>query len=146
MSFRAAVILFQDDKIALIERHRSDLHYFTYPGGHVEKGETAEQAAVRETEEELGIKVKIQKLLAEIWWHDKPQFYYLVEKVSGVFGTGMGEEILDPHPGRGTYKPVWVPVEALRDLPVLPRSMTDMVLESRSDGWPDPPPVIHDKE
>ena len=51
MSYRAAILLFQGDKIALIERHRSGMHYFTFPGGHVEEGETPEQTAVREAEE-----------------------------------------------------------------------------------------------
>ena len=62
MSYRAAVVLLQDDKIALVERHRAGLHYFTFPGGHVEPGETPEQAAVRETREELGLDVSIQRL------------------------------------------------------------------------------------
>ena len=62
MSYRAAIILLQDDQIALIERHRAGQHYFTFPGGHVEPGETPEQAAVRETKEELGMDVTIQRL------------------------------------------------------------------------------------
>ena len=78
MSYRAAVVLLQDDKIALIERHRAGLHYFTFPGGHVEPGETPPQAALREAKEELGLDVSFQRLLAEIWWHDQPQYYYLV--------------------------------------------------------------------
>lgn len=146
MSYRAAIILIQENKIALIERHRGDLHYFTFPGGHVEKGETPEQAAVRETEEELGIKVKIRKLLAEIWWHGKPQFYFLVETVGGQFGTGTGEEMHNPHPKKGTYEPIWVALDEVNELPLLPQIMSDIVLKSRTSGWPEPPPVIHDKE
>ncbi len=111
MSYRAAIVLLQDDKIALIERHRAGLHYFTFPGGHVEPGETPEQAAVREAREELGLDVSIQRLVAEIWWHDKPQYYYLVEIVGGEFGTGTGEEMHHPLPERGSYQPVWVPVK-----------------------------------
>ena len=93
MSYRAAIILLQDNQIALIERHRAGQHYFTFPGGHVEPGETPEQAAVRETKEELGVDVNIQRLVAEIWWHDRPQYYYLVEAAGGDFGTGTGEEM-----------------------------------------------------
>ena len=146
MSYRAAIILLKDGQIALIERHRAGQHYFTFPGGHVEPGETPEQAASRETKEELGIDITIRQLVAEIWWHDRPQFYYLVEVAGGFFGTGKGEEMHNPIPERGVYLPIWIPVRELLDLPVLPRSMARIVLQAQSSGWPDPAPVIHDEE
>ena len=144
MSYRAAIILLQDNKVALIERHRQGQHYFTFPGGHVEEGETSEQAAVRETEEELGLKVVIQRLLAIIWWHEKPQYYYLVEAVGGIFGTGTGEELHHPYPEKGTYKPLWMPVSDLLQQPILPRSMAEMVVNFQTAGWPDPPLVLRE--
>jgi len=146
MSYRAAIILLQDGQIALIERHRAGQHYFTFPGGHVEPGETPEQAALRETKEELGLDVTIQRLVAEIWWHDRPQFYYLVQAIGGDFGTGTGEEMHNPIPEKGLYLPTWIPVRVLLDLPVLPRSMARVVLQAQSTGWPDSAPVIHDEE
>ncbi len=146
MSYRAAIILLKDDQIALIERHRADQHYFTFPGGHVEPGETPEQAAIRETKEELGIDVTIQRLAAVIWWHERPQYYYLAEAVGGDFGTGTGEEMHNPHPEQGTYLPTWVTVANMLDLPVLPRSLARLVVQARSTGWPDPAPVSRDEE
>jgi 8-oxo-dGTP diphosphatase len=146
MSYRAAVVLLQDDKIALIERQRAGLHYFTFPGGHVETGETPEQAAVRETKEELGLNISIQRLLAEIWWHDQPQYYYLVETVDGDFGSGMGEEMHSPLPERGSYVPVWIPLQDLLDLPVLPHSLAELVVEALSSGWPDLPLILRDED
>jgi 8-oxo-dGTP diphosphatase len=146
MTHRAAVILIENGQIALIERHRQGLHYFTFPGGHVEPGETPEQAAIRETEEELGLQVVIKQLLAEIWWHDRPQHYYLVEAIGGTFGTGTGEEMTRPRPERGTYQPTWIPVRDLLDLPVLPRVFAQIVVEAQYTGWPDPAPVLHDED
>ncbi len=58
MSYRAAIFLLEGDRVALIERHRQGQHYFTFPGGHVDEGETPEQAAVREAREELGLEVE----------------------------------------------------------------------------------------
>jgi 8-oxo-dGTP diphosphatase len=144
MSYRAAVILLQDDKVALIERLRAGLHYFTFPGGHVEPGETPEQAAVREAKEELGLDVSIQRLLAEIWWNHKPQYYYLAEAVGGDFGTGTGEEMHNPRPDKGIYLPVWAPLKGLLDLPVLPYVLAEMTVKARTAGWPDPAPVLLD--
>ena len=145
MSYRAAVILLQDNQIALIERHRAGQHYFTFPGGHVEPGETPEQAAVRETREELGVEVNIQRLVAEIWWHDRPQYYYLVALAGGVFGSGTGEEMHNPPPERGSYQPLWVPIRDLLELPVLPRPAALMVVQAQSTGWPEPAPVLHEE-
>jgi 8-oxo-dGTP pyrophosphatase MutT (NUDIX family) len=144
MSYRAAIVLIENGQVALIERHRQGLHYFTFPGGHMDPGEAPEQAAVRETEEELGLQVVVKRLLAEIWWHGKPQYYYLVEANGGNFGTGIGEELLHPLPDKGTYRPLWTPVRDLLDLPVLPRSMAQIVVEAQSAGWPDPVPVLRD--
>jgi 8-oxo-dGTP diphosphatase len=146
MSHRAAILLIENGQIALIERRRQGQHYFTFPGGHVEPGETPEQAAVRETEEELGLQVTVSQLLATIWWHDKPQYYYLVERVGGEFGTGTGEEMHTPLPEKGTYQPVWIVVGELLDLPVLPRSMAEIVVTAQAAGWPDPAPILHDDE
>ena len=53
MRTRAGVVLIEDGKVALIERHRAGLDYFVFPGGGVDDGETPEQAAVREAMEEL---------------------------------------------------------------------------------------------
>ena len=145
MSHRAAIILLKDNKIALIERHRLGLHYFTFPGGHVEPGETPEKAAVREAKEELGLEVTIQRLLAKIWWHDQPQFYYLVEAAGGVFGTGVGQEMHGFHPKKGKYRPTWVPVAGMLDLPVLPRSFAEMVVKAYTAGWPEKVPVLHEE-
>jgi mutator protein MutT len=146
MSYRAAIVLIENGQIVLIERHRQGQHYYTFPGGHVDPGETPEQAAVRETTEELGLQVVIKRLLAEIWWHGKPQYYYLAETVGGIFGTGTGEEMLHPHPEKGTYRPLWAPVRGLLDLSILPRSMAKIVVGAQSAGWPDPAPVLHDEK
>ena len=144
MSHRAAVILIENGQLAMIERHRQGLHYFTFPGGHVDPGETPEETAVRETEEELGLRVSIKKLLAKIWWHDQPQYYYLVETVEGTFGTGRGEEMLHPRPEKGTYEAVWVPLKLLLDRPVRPRSMAEIVVRAQTEGWPEPAPILHE--
>jgi ADP-ribose pyrophosphatase YjhB (NUDIX family) len=142
MSYRAAILLLQDDKIALIERHRQGFHYFTFPGGHVEEGETPEQAAVRETLDELGLEVVLRKLVARMGWQGKWQYYYLAEVTGGVFGTGRGEEMLDTLPGRGTYRPMWMPLAELLDQPVKPREMAEMVVRFSTQGWPEEPVVI----
>ncbi|MCS7011556.1 MAG: NUDIX domain-containing protein [Anaerolineales bacterium] len=136
MSYRAAIILIQDDRVALIERHRQGLHYFTLPGGHVDEGETPEQAAVREAYEELGLHVIPIRLVAQIGWRGHWQYYYLGEIVGGEFGSGTGEEILTPHPEKGSYHPVWMPISELPHQPVKPPEIVPLLLRALQEGWP----------
>jgi 8-oxo-dGTP diphosphatase len=142
MSYRAAIILIENGRVALIERQRQGLHYFTFPGGHVEEGENPEHAAVRETLEELGLQVKVNRMVAKIWWQGQPQHYYLVERIGGEFGSGAGEEMRGNDPVSGSYKPVWVQLEKLPDLPFKPLLMAVMLVKAQTLGWPEPAPEI----
>ena len=144
---RAAVILIENNAIALIERHRAGMHYFAFPGGGVEPGETTEQAAIREMCEETGLQTKVVKLAAEVWHRGNQQFFYLVKSVGGIFGTGTGEEYSRPqveYSQSGTYQPVWMPLDELLSQNVLPHSVAVMAANSASTGWPDPIPVFEE--
>lgn len=137
---RAAVILVQDGKVALLERNRPDKHYFVFPGGGVDRGETPEQAATREAEEELGLQVAILRLVAEVWYNNLPQYYYLAEITGGVFGSGKGKEMSSPTESeQGSYHPCWIPIEDLTELPVLPTIVARYVQQACLEGWPDQP-------
>jgi 8-oxo-dGTP pyrophosphatase MutT (NUDIX family) len=45
---RAAVVIVENGRVALIERVRDRHTYFVFPGGRAEDGESPQQAAVRE--------------------------------------------------------------------------------------------------
>lgn len=58
------VIIEKEDSIILIKRGRDpNKGKISIPGGFVEWGETVEQAAVREVEEETGLKVRLKEIL-----------------------------------------------------------------------------------
>ncbi|HEU0292299.1 MAG TPA: NUDIX domain-containing protein [Anaerolineales bacterium] len=149
MRIRAGIVLIEDSKVALIERHRAGLDYFVFPGGGMDLGETPEQAAVREAQEELGVEVAIIRELAIIHFDQSTQVYYLVERVSGEFGTGTGEEFTDADPGdphEGIYVPVWMPIDELPQQPkVFPMDLAKLVLQSRTRGWPRETIVINER-
>lgn len=148
MKTRAGIILVENDKAALIERHRAGLHYFVFPGGGVDEGETPEQGAIREAMEELGVEVVIRQKVAVIHFEQSTQVYFLVMRVGGEFGSGTGEEYTDSDPNdptEGIYIPVWMPIDELpRHEMIFPETLAKLVVKAMSDGWADEPVVIYE--
>lgn len=149
MRTRAGIILIEDDKVALIERHRAGLDYYVFPGGGVDEGETPEQGALREAMEELGVEVAIRQTVAEIHFDNSTQKYFLVERVGGEFGSGSGEEYTDAdpdNPEEGIYIPIWMPIDELPGQEnVYPEGIVKLVLMAKTEGWPREPIVINEK-
>ena len=140
MRIRAGIVLIKDDKVALIERYRAGLHYYVFPGGGVDEGESPEGAAVREAMEELGIEVTIKQKIAEVQLGPKSrQVYFLVEQMCGEFGTGIGEEFTDSDPDdpeEGVYVPIWMPIdELLIHTNIHPADLATLVAKSMVEGW-----------
>ncbi len=136
----------EDDKVALIERYRDGKHYFVFPGGGADEGETPEEAAVREMEEETGLRVTVRRKLAEIHFGLSIQYYFQVERIGGEFGSGTGEEYTDAdpdHPAQGVYIPVWMPLSELQQHEnVYPAEIVELLLRSLESGWPEEPVVF----
>jgi len=142
MRNRAGIILIEESKLALIERHRSGRHYFIFPGGGVDQGEAPEQTAVREAEEELGIIVILKQKVAELVFGQDTQYYFLAEKISGEFGTGTGEEYGEYNPTHGSYHPLWMPISDVLNHNVLPHKLAELAVQFALEGWPTEPVKI----
>jgi 8-oxo-dGTP diphosphatase len=146
MKIRAGVVLIEDGKVALIERHRAGKHYYVFPGGGVDAGETPEQAAIREMEEETGLRVTVLRKLAEDHFGLSEQVYYLVDRLDGEFGTGTGIELTDSDPDdptEGIYIPIWMPLEELtRHANVYPADVSALITATVKAGWPEEPIVV----
>lgn len=141
---RAAAVLIEGESIALIERHwdkRDPPHYFVFPGGGIEEGETPEQAIIREMREELGVGVEPLQLIARVEFPDaimgpSLQHFFHVKIVGGEFGTGeWGPESRAADQG-GTYAARWVPIQDLKSINVYPREIADHVTRYGGEGWP----------
>ena len=136
MRKRAGIILIHEGKLALMERHRQGRHYFAFPGGGVDEGETDEQTAAREAMEELGIKVEVlQKAATVLRKGKRDQVYFLVRWVDGEYGTGTGEEFTEAEGENGTYNPVWIPLGELLEKNVVPRGLAELTVKAYKEGW-----------
>lgn len=149
MRTRAGIILIENDKVALIERHRAGLDYYVFPGGGVDEGETPEQAAVREAMEELGVEVSLKRKVAVLHFELSTQVYYLAERIGGEFGSGTGEEFTDSDPadpGEGIYIPIWMPIaEMPRHDKIFPQSMAKILLKAHTAGWSKEAVVVQER-
>ncbi len=124
---RSAIILVNEhDEVALIRREKENLLYYVFPGGGVEFGHTAQETAVREAFEELGVHVELEGVAAHVAFNGELNPYYWARVTGGEFGTGTGEEF-QAEQTNGSYTPMWVKRSALSHLPVRPPSLADLL-------------------
>ena len=115
-------ITFIDGAVLLIERYRRDengelLHYFTIPGGGMEKGETMEETAIRETKEETCCDVEIIKYLTDEEYPEGKCHWFYTKYISGT--PTLGGEEKERNREHNSYKVVLVPFEDIDNIPIL---------------------------
>jgi ADP-ribose pyrophosphatase YjhB (NUDIX family) len=106
----ACSLLELDEKIVLLKRSiEPEKGKWVIPGGYVDRGEEVKAAAIRETEEECGIKVRLNDLLGVYSYGGRivVVVVYLAEYLSGTMT--IGDESLDV----GLYGPHEIPWEEL---------------------------------
>ena len=141
---RARIVLVKDEAVALIERQRDGHTYYAFPGGGVEPGETPEETAIREAREEIGLTVKVERLLATVRFDEtgRPsgptiQHYFEVAAEGGSWGSGTGEEYgPDVPPEAGTYRPCWIHLHELPRLDLRPRALVTALMVGHQRVWP----------
>ena len=130
---RGAAIIAQGDKIILMRRERgfgkNKQIYYTIPGGGREEGEKIEETATREIKEELGIDIKIKKLMYKLNTYMRMQYIFLGEYVSGILGTGEGEEYEEENYKKyGKYIPQVVSFEKLKKIKLVPETLKKEII------------------
>ena len=73
LQLAGCVILDEKGRVLLLHRETSKRVQWETPGGKVEPGESEKQAAVREVKEELGVDVKILKVLGRKGFEEDEQ-------------------------------------------------------------------------
>lgn len=106
----AAVICLDHDRVLLVQRAREpNRGRWSFPGGKIEPGEMARQAAERETLEETGIRVRVLDVV-DVYDAIFPPFHYCV-----VDYLAVPEEEWIPKPGDDVLDARWVSFVDLDD-------------------------------
>lgn len=126
ISCRAIII--DNNKIVSMYREKGDRVYYTFPGGGKNEGETLEECVVREVIEEFGMTVEPIRLVYVYEDAKSLQYFYLCKWVSGEFGSGEGEEY-QPDRNKGAYIPMFIALDNLTNLPLMPPEVRDVLFE-----------------
>lgn len=133
MKERVRAIIFDGGNIILMKRKKDGPYYYVFPGGLVEKGESKEEALKRECKEELGIDIKVLKLLEEqdldLYEEKQKEYFYLCEKKSGILGTGDGPEFTSKKGYWGSHEVALIPRKNISSIDLLPENIKKMVLK-----------------
>ena len=116
-----------------VKRNKDYEEYYTFPGGHLENGETLEEGVIRKIKEEFGIKVKVIKKLYELENNklNMKEYFFLCEYIEGKFGTGDGEEFFNnpEYKDSGEYIPEIMKKEDISKIVLLPPEIKEKFLK-----------------
>ncbi len=143
LAIRVAGIVPMNDGFVLMHRknvirNKDYQEYYTFPGGHLEEGETLEEGVIREIKEEFGIHVKVVRKLYELENSrvNMKEYFFLCEYADGEFGTGDGEEFSNnpAYTDSGEYIPEIVKKEDISKIVLLPLEIKERFIQDLKEG------------
>ncbi len=127
---RACAVIVQDGKVLLVQHQKNEKHYWLFPGGGVEYGETLQEAVVRELKEETNLDVEAGDLImvSESIPPDRHRhvinYYYEAKVIGGNMKLGDDKYLFNVQ---------WHPVESLPDLTIYP-AVAPEIMQRLQDG------------
>lgn len=133
---RAIIFNESKDSIISIKRTKFDGEkeistYYTFPGGHVEKGETYKETLVREVHEELNIKIEIINEIDTIFNNElkRKEKFFICKKSSGNISQGNGPEFSNPDYSKyGKYEIVELKINEIDKINLLPKKIKRKII------------------
>ncbi len=100
-----SAVVERDGRFLIVEERSSGVVVMNHPGGHIESGESPEQAVVREALEETGCKITVGEMLGiYLWIHPQTRQQYLRIAYVGNYVSHDESRVLDD----GVYAIHWL--------------------------------------
>ena len=142
MRYASRAVVIKDNQLLLMHRNKFGMEYYALVGGGVDPGETPEQALYREVTEEASITIANERLviLEDAGKMYGIQYIYLCDYVSGepVLHPASIEQAITAD-GKNLYTPLWLPLDKLPDVTLLPAELKATILDCLKHGWPTEP-------
>lgn len=133
----ARAIIVRGEQLLVMKRDKYGDKFFTLPGGGIDTGETAEQAAQREVREEASIECRAVREV----YHERVEefgetYYYLCDYVSGEPALDPNsDEAVETAKGENTWQPMWLEIRSLEDSVFLPRNVAHKLEHDLDEGF-----------
>jgi ADP-ribose pyrophosphatase YjhB (NUDIX family) len=131
---RACLAVLHQGRILLVPHYQTDVGsvQWNVPGGRVEFGERVEAAALREFEEETGLRAQISGLLmvSEVIQPAKPWHSITITYTGRLLDGQLTAEI---HPVYGHKEPQWFTAAMLEQVEYHPRPVIEKLLRQGFD-------------
>jgi 8-oxo-dGTP diphosphatase len=129
MRNQSRVIAIDNKNILFIHRFRNGEEYYVLPGGGIEKGETPEEAAIREIKEEAGLDAELDSKLWEMYdkYGENHIHIFLAKRFSGKLTLGGPEKEINCEENR--YIPTWTPLAKIKNLTIYPEGLKEKLIE-----------------
>jgi predicted acetyltransferase/ADP-ribose pyrophosphatase YjhB (NUDIX family) len=125
-------VVVRGNKVLVIARRLDGRAYAVLPGGGIEPGEAAADAAVRELSEECSLSGTVVRHLFDGDDGGRPASYFLVDAPDGEPVLG-GPEAEEQSEDGNNFQPLWATAGELPLLGLLPEGLGDRVVEA---VWP----------
>lgn len=106
----AGGVVEKDGKLLMIYRRK----VWDIPKGKLDKGETIKACAVREVEEETGVKVKIDKKIDAVWHTYTNKKKYILKKTHWYAMECVDDDKMAPQKDEGIKKVEWMDLKSVR--------------------------------
>lgn len=130
MEDRASAIILRQRHLLLIHRIRTEQEFYVFPGGHIEEGESAEEACIREVLEETGLQTAWLSHAFDYAVAARMAHYFFVQVSPGLLNLG-GPEV-NKRSEKNRYLLEWLPLVQISQLNLRPEPVRDALAAIRA--------------